>query len=72
MAQLLVPPSGLTLVRHAQSKPGDGNPKLSTDLSQVMQLNLPPNLLGDILRSARKGVNVHFGKTIVSSLLNSH
>ena len=72
MAQLLVPPGGLTLIHPAQSKPEDVNSKNNGRLSQVMQLDLPSNLLGDILRSARKGVNVHFGKTIVSSLLTSH
>ena len=75
MAQLLVPDSGLTLVHHPLSRPEDATPKMHTGLAQVMQLDLPPNLLGDLLRSARhggKGVNVHFGKTIVSGLLNSH
>ena len=72
MAQLLVPPGGLTLVHSAQSKSEDVTSEINGGLSQVMQLDLPPNLLGDILRSVRKGVNVHFGKTIVSSLLNSH
>lgn len=75
MAQLLVPDSGLTLVENAQMKSKDAAFKNNAELAQVMQLNLPPNILGDILKSARhggKGVNVHFGKTIVSGLLNSH
>ena len=75
MAQLLVPDSGLTLLHLAHSKPNDGASKTKTGLAQVMRLELTPNLLGDVLRSARhggKGVNVHFGKTIVSGLLNSH
>lgn len=72
MAQLLVPDSGLTLTHHTQPNPENGTSKANAGLAQVMQLDLPPNLLGDILRSARKGVNVHFGKTIVSGLLNGH
>ena len=75
MAQLLVPDSGLTLIERPQSKSGDAVPKNNTGLAQVMQLDLPPKLLGDILKSARyggKGVNVQFGKTIVSGLLNSY
>ncbi len=73
--QLLVPDSGLTLTHNALLKPQDAASKINTGLSQVMQLQLPPNLLGDLLRSARhggKGVNVHFGKTIVSGLLDTH
>ena len=75
MAQLLVPESGLTLIEHPQSKPDDSDLKNNTGLAQVMQLDLAPNVLEDIMRSARhggKGVNVQFGKTIVSGLLNSH
>lgn len=75
MAQLPIPASGLTLIDHTQSKFNDASSQDNTGLAQVMQLDLPPNVLGDILRSARhggKGVNVHFGKTIVSGLLNSH
>ena len=72
MAQLLVPDSGLTLIHHAQSNPQNGTSKVNAGLAQVMQLDLPSNIFGDILRSARKGVNVHFGKTIVSGLLDSH
>lgn len=75
MAQILVPDSGLTLINHTQSKPENAASKDNTGLAQVMQLDLPPKLLGDVLRSARhggKGVNVQFGKTIVSRLLNSH
>lgn len=72
MAQLLVPDSGLTLASHAQSSLEDATTKVNAGPPQVMQLDFPPNLLGDLLRSARKGVNVHFGKTIVSGLLNSH
>ena len=75
MAQLPIPASGLNLIDHTQSKFNDAVSQDNTGLAQVMQLDLPPNVLGDILRSARhggKGVNVHFGKTIVSGLLNSH
>lgn len=72
MAQLLVPDSGLTLIHHTQQNPENVTSKANAGLAQIMQLDLSPNLLGDILRSARKGVNVHFGKTIVSGLLNSH
>lgn len=75
MAQLLVPNSGLALIDFTQSKPKDAASKHNTGLAQVMQLELPPNVLGDMLRSARhggKGVNVQFGKTIVSGLLNSY
>lgn len=67
MAQLLVPDSGLTLVEHAKPKLQDPNSKKHNGLAQIMQLDLPPNLLGDLLKSARrggKGVNVQFGKTI--------
>ncbi|KAF6237620.1 hypothetical protein HO173_004510 [Letharia columbiana] len=67
MAQLLVPNSGLALIDFTQSKPKDAASKHNTGLAQVMQLELPPNVLGDMLRSARhggKGVNVQFGKTI--------
>ena len=75
MAQILVPDGGLTLIEHNQRNPQDDTSRTDTGLAQVMQLELPPNVLGDILRSARqggKGVNVQFGKTIVSGLLNSH
>lgn len=75
MAQLLVPDSGLTLIEHTQSTFENGVSKKNTGFAQVMQLQLPPNILGDVLRSTRhggKGVNVQFGKTIVSRLLNSH
>ena len=75
MAQLLVPNSGLTLIEHAKPKLQDPTSKNHSGLAQIMQLDLPPNLLGDLLKSARhggKGVNVQFGKTIVSGLLNSH
>ncbi len=75
MAQLLVPSSGLTLVEAARSKSDDVTLKKNTGLAQVMQLDLTPHLLADVLKSARhggKGVNVQFGKTIVSGLLNSH
>ena len=75
MAQLLVPDSGLTLIEHAKPKLQDPTSKKNNGLAQIMQLDLPPNFLGDLLKSARhggKGVNVQFGKTIVSDLLNSH
>lgn len=78
MAEVLVPDSGLTLIHHAQSKSENVTSKVNSGLAQVMQLDLPPKILGDVLRSARHGggkghgVNVHFGKTIVSGLLNSH
>lgn len=75
MAQILVPDSGLTLINHTQSKTENAAAKDDTGLAQVMQLDLPPKVLGDILRSARhggKGVNLQFGKTIVSRLLNGH
>ena len=75
MAQILVPDSGLTLIERTQSKPENAASKDNKALAQVMQLDLPPKVLGDLLRSARhggKGVNVQFGKTIVSRLLNSH
>ena len=75
MAQLLVPDSGLTLIDHAKPKLQDPTSKNNNGLAQIMQLDLSPNLLGDLLKSARhggKGVNVQFGKTIVSGLLNSH
>ena len=75
MAQLLVPDGGLTLVHHPHPRSENATPRLDAGLAQVMQLDLPPNLLGDLLRSARhagKGVNVHFGKTIVSGSLNSY
>lgn len=75
MAQLLVPNGGLNLIEHAQPKLEGPVSKNNSGLAQVMQLELTSDVLGDILRSARhggKGVNVHFGKTIVSGLLNSH
>lgn len=67
MAQLLVPDSGLTLSHHTQLNSEDGVSKVKNGLAQVMQLELPPNIITDLLRGARhgsKGVNVHFGKTI--------
>lgn len=75
MAQILVPDTGLALINRTQSKSEDAASRDNTGLAQVMQLDLPPNILRDVLKSARhggKGVNVHFGKTIVSGLLNSH
>lgn len=67
MAQLLVPDTGLTLIEHPLPKSEGAASKNNIGLAQVMQLELTPNLLTDILRSARhggKGVNVQFGKTI--------
>ena len=75
MAPLLVPDNGLTLIHNVQSKSEPTASKIDTGLTQVMQLELSPSLLGDVLRNARpggKGVNVHFGKTIVRDLLNRH
>ena len=76
MAQLLVPGSGLTLVHNAQSRSDEVASKINTGLAQIMQLDLSPNLLGDLLKSARhpggKGVSVQFGKTIVRGLLISY
>ena len=75
MAQLLVPNSGVTLIERTQSTLQHDVRKPITGLAQVMQLELQPNVLGDLLRSARhggKGVNVQFGKTIVSHLLNTY
>ncbi|CAD6573650.1 MAG: hypothetical protein ASARMPRED_006228 [Alectoria sarmentosa] len=67
MAQLLVPETGLTLIEYPQPSPQGGAFENNTGLAQVIQLELTPNVLGDMLRSARhggKGVNVQFGKTI--------
>ena len=75
MAQLRIPDSGLTLIERGQSNPADGPSKNNTGRAQVMQLDLTPSVLGELVRSARhggKGVNVHFGKTIVSDWLNNH
>lgn len=79
MAQLLVPDDGLTLIDQIQPKLQDAASKAASKsnsgLAQVMQLDLPPHLLGDILKGARhggKGLNVQFGKTIVSGLLNNY
>ena len=75
MAQQFVPDGGLNLVEHPQSKLEGAVSKNNSGLAQVMQLELTPDILGDVLRTARhggKGVNVQFGKTIVSGFLNSH
>lgn len=75
MAQLLVPETALTLIEYPQPNLQGGAFENNTGLAQVIQLELAPNVLGDMLRSARhggKGVNVQFGKTIVSGLLHSH
>lgn len=72
MAHLTIPESGLTLVEPLASKTEtktDGRPL------QIMELELADGVLQEMFKSARhggKGVNLSFGKTIVSYWANAY
>lgn len=65
MAPLTVPETGLNLLEAPTSITEE---KKESKSLQIMQLDLPDDVLEAIVKSARhggKGVNVSFGKTIV-------
>ena len=71
MAPLIIPESGVTLLEIGSSTTDDDTSKLETKPIQAMQLELTDDVVQEILRSARhsgKGMNMSFGKTIVSSV----
>lgn len=73
MAEIAVPEGGLALIDPLQSLTGEDASMNQGKPCQFIRLDLPKAALGEILRNARhggKGVNVSFGKTIVSGLLN--
>ena len=69
MAPLTIPESGVTLIESPRSKTDDSTSKPESKPIQAMQLELTDDVLHEILRNARnggKGMNMSFGKTIVS------
>ena len=74
MGMLTIPESGLTLVGPSGSNAADTSGKTAGPPVQVMRLDLPPDVLKDLLRSCvsdKKRIHIAFGRTVVSRSIMS-